>query len=59
MLEATLETTIYPCWLLAGAGSITPPSKRSSPLQDERLETSGLRPRSPGPHPAVAVDKIS
>ena len=33
------------------------PSKRSFPLQDERLARSGSRPGNPGPHPAVAGER--
>ena len=67
--EALPWCELHQCWRLpwrlpcAHAGSSPmrapsrPSSKRSSPLQDERLETSGSRPGSPGPHPAVAGEK--
>ena len=67
--EALPWCELHQCWRLpwrlpcAHAGSSPMralsrlPSKRSSPLQDERLETSGSRPGSPGPRPAVAGEK--
>lgn len=51
--SAPVRAALHPCLLLAGVG----PSEQTSPLQDERLETSGSSLRSPVLHPAAAMEK--
>ena len=54
-----MGAALHPCCILAGVGPLKTPSEQSSPMQVERVETSGSSPESPVPLPVVAGEKTS